>query len=240
MFEWSNMDKIVLPVALVIVVALTTILYFAFRDRSKNIRKIPLYVITALLLALEVANQIYHIAIGYHFATLPLHFHSIVLFAFPLMLWAGGHFQKVGNALSIIVVSLVVVCFYLSPDLMIGNAGSNMFANFQSFYYIMFFHLSFLYFFTAISLDLFDWEVATIVYFWLGFAFYSVIMVIFANVFSVYFVNCLENVVSILAKFRVDFGMLLYSVVMYLVCMGIGGVIFIVERAVFSRINHKN
>ncbi len=240
MFEWSSTDVIFLPVALAIIIVITLVLHFTLQDKSKSIRKIPLHIITGIILALEVAKQIYYIIIGYDYWAIPLHFCSLFLYAFPLMLWAKGRWQMTGNALALITTSIFVICFYISPgNILALNATENFLTNFKFFHNIVYHHLAILYLFVGLSLDLFDFDISNIVYYWIGLSFYSVIVVIFANVLQTNFVNLLENIIPVLEKLRVEFGMAIYTVVMFLLGAGGGGLIFIIERAIYLRIKTK-
>ena len=240
MFDWNSTDVIFLPIALLILIGITLVLYGTLRDKSKDIRKIPLYVITAIILVLEVAKQIYYIVIGYSFWALPLHFCSLFLYAFPLMLWAKGRLQYCGNSVALISTSMLLICFYLSPDSILGpSATANFFKEFLYFHTIVYHHLALLFLFVGLSLDLFDFDISNLVYFWISFAFYSVIVVIFANILHTNFINLLENVIPILEKLRQEFGMAIYTVVMFLVGSGGGGLVFIIERSIYMRINQS-
>ena len=240
MFEWSSSDVIFLPIALAIIIVITVILHFTMQDRSKNIRKIPLHIITGLILVLEIAKQVYYIVVGYNYQAIPLHFCSLFLYAFPLMMWTKGKFQLTGNALALVSTSMLLICFYLSPGNILGaTSTANFFNDFVSFQTVTYHHLALLYLFVGLGLDLFDFDIANIVYFWCGFAFYSIIVVIVANIVHTEFISLLEDMITILKELRVKFGMAIYSVVTFLLGAGVGGLIFIIERAINLGIKEK-
>ena len=74
MFDWSQSDLIVLPISLGVIIVISILLCVLFKNKSAQTRSIPLMVIAATILVLEVIKQVKAIAEGYGFWTFPLHF----------------------------------------------------------------------------------------------------------------------------------------------------------------------
>ncbi len=240
MFEWSVNDAIVLLIALVVIIGLTILFAYTLHGRSEKVKKIPLYVIAGLIIVLELVRQIKYIIGGYDLNVIPLHFFNLVLVAFPLMLLAKGRLQSLGNAMTVVVVSMCAICLYLTPGKVLGSdATSTMFSRFDSFYIVLYYQLSILFLCLAFALQLLDFDISTIVYFWLGFLIYSAIILVLAYWLEVAFINPLECLVPVLEDFRLKFGMILYSTVMFLLTSGLGGIIFMGERAINTVIKGK-
>ena len=85
MFSWTDADKKILPIAILIVINLTLIIHIIFRKKSDKIKNIPLIVIAATMLIMEVAKQTISIRRGYDLWHVPLHFCSLFLYWYPLM-----------------------------------------------------------------------------------------------------------------------------------------------------------
>ena len=240
MFEWSVNDAIVLLIALVVIVVVTILLAYILRGRSEKVKKIPLYVISGLIIILEIVRQVNYIVAGYDLNVIPLHFFNLVLFAFPLMLFSKGKLKSLGNAMTIVVVTMCAICLYLTPGKVLGSeATSTMFTNFDSFYIVLYYQLSILFLSLSFVLQLLDFDISTIVYFWLSFLIYSAFILVLSYWLEVAFINPLEYLVPVLEDFRLKFGMILYSTVMFLLTCGIGGILFMVERALDSVIKGK-
>ena len=239
MFDWSKSDAIVLGVAILIIAVITTILTLTIRNSSEKIRKIPLHVITALIILLEVIRQVLYLTKQYDCSVIPLQFYNIVLLTFPFMIWGKGKLASIGNAMSIAVVSVCMLCLYLSPSGVLGSGTTaSLFSNFDSFYLVMYYNLSILFFTISFALRLFDYDMSAIVYIWVGLLIYSSIILVVSYWVEAFFINPME-IVSELETLRVKFGMIIYSVVMFLLTCGIGGILFIIERGLYSCIKKK-
>ena len=157
MFEWSSADKKVLPLALIVLIAITLIVWAIFRKKSDKIKNIPLVIIAVTTLVMEVIKQYISIKQGYDLWHVPLHFCSLFIYWFPLMAFCkDGKIKRFGTTVSFASAMSVFLCFYLSPgDILGGNNTSTIFESYFHFHSFVYHHLIFLYLFIGMSLNMF-------------------------------------------------------------------------------------
>ena len=76
MFEWTDSELIVLPIAFACMLVITIAISLGLKNKSEKIANIPLTIIAILLVVLEIIKQIVNIVQGYVWWSLPLHFCS--------------------------------------------------------------------------------------------------------------------------------------------------------------------
>ena len=81
--NWSNINKIVLPIVLAIIIIIAAILGVLLKKKSEKIRAIPLQIIAGVILVLEIIKQVMALIDGYSMWTFPLHYCSLFVFFFP-------------------------------------------------------------------------------------------------------------------------------------------------------------
>ncbi len=154
MFNYSESQKIIMPIALIIMVILGVSFHFLLRTKSEKIKNAPLTVIAFLLLVLEICKQIYYIFfVEYVTYALPLHFCTLVIF---VIIFAQIPSKKIVDFFKPIAFSfsgLVAFMLYISPTSLIGNSTDNVFLNYYTFHTFTFHHLVVLYFILTLTLN---------------------------------------------------------------------------------------
>ena len=133
MFKWSDSDKIVIPVTVLIICIIAVGLYFLTRHRSKWVKKIPLQIISVALIGLEIAKQIYfHNNPEFTYYVLPLHFCSMILILMPLSQLFGEKVGGVFRPMAFIYSILVFILVLANPHALIGDSTSDIFGSFHN------------------------------------------------------------------------------------------------------------
>ena len=95
MFGYNETDFIVLPISLAIIILITIVLRFTLKNKSDKVKNIPLIVISAILIILEIIKQTKNLT-GEKFDpyALPFHYCSLFVFTFPLAHFTKGKVKK--------------------------------------------------------------------------------------------------------------------------------------------------
>jgi hypothetical protein len=225
-FNWSESDKIVLPISLAVILAISVILSLLLRGKDEKIKKIPFIVITTIILVLEIIKQTKNIIEGYDLWSIPLHFCSLFIYFFPIACFAKGKFQEFGKTMSLVCSAWLIALFYINPGSIIGGGTTqNIFASFSRFHTFFYHHLAMLYFFCAVGLKFYEIKKSSFLYVAIGFTIYVLIAVPMAHILNVNFCNILTSNIPFMENFRLQFGQVLYTILMYLAGMAGGTVV---------------
>ncbi len=216
MFVWTEFDGIVLPIALLVVIFLSVGTFLLTRNKSECIKRIPLIVISSIMLGLEVVKQIINIVDGYSFWSIPLHFCSLFLYFFPLASFFTGKIAKFGRAMSFIIATLFALLFYINPDSIIGSSCENIFASFSSFHTFTYHHLILLFYLIMLLEKLYIPSKSDFLYAFLGITGYAVIAIPMAHMLDTNFCNILSNNIAFIEEIRLQVGQVAYTTLFYL------------------------
>ena len=169
MFDWSAKEKIILPIMIVVLLIFAVGICLLTRNKSERIKRLPLFIITIILLILEVAKQIYNICIGYNLWAIPLHFCSLFMFFYSFSNFGKGKLKRFGDIMTVCCTFLVIVLFYLNPSNIIAESCENVFANFSYFHTFTYHHLLFLYYFIFLGSNLIVAKFSDLIYILIGF-----------------------------------------------------------------------
>lgn len=242
MIYWTNIEKKIIPLVLVLIIAFSVFIWYLLKNKSNNIKRIPFIIITLLILLLELIKQILLIKNGYNFWGFPIHFCSLFLYLYPLELFTKGKIQSFSRTM-ILVCSIWMICmFYMHPSSIIGNATNNIFADFGMFHTFIYHHLIVLYFTLGIALNLFNTITSkSYIHVSIGFPIYALFVVPAAHLFDINFVSLLYNNFKPFDSIRISYG---YGAYTFLMIAGaiLGGYMIIttcllVKRLIFKKEN---
>lgn len=240
MFTWTKEEKLVLPIALAIIVVISIITCFLTRKQNETVRKIPLMIISATMLILEVAKQVINIQSGYSYWAIPLHFCSLFLYFFPLVSFFKGRVGDFGKVMSLVCSTYFIVLFYFNPSSVIGNSSANIFQSFGTFHTWFYHHLVILFFFIFVGSKLYKPKKVDFLYATLGILLYGAIAVPVAHALDTNFCNLLHSNIPFMETLRINTSQAFYTFIMFVV--GIGGVnivIFIAHLIQYIIDKHK-
>lgn len=222
MSNWTKSELIVLPIALLIMVAISCFLGYLLQDKDEKIKNIPFQVIASVLLALEVIKQVLHL-VNHTYTTwqIPLHFCSTFLIWLPLAAFAKGKTQRVGKIMSFCCGCLLLVSFYVSPRGIIGNSCSNLFEDFDTFHTFTYHHLVLLYLFLMFALHIYIPRKDDLKYYIVAYACYAITATIFGHLLNTNYCNILYSTIPILESVRLKAGQLVYTLL--LAFLGLAG-----------------
>lgn len=229
MFKWSSSDKIAIPILLLSVILISILLHFLLKNKSEKVKRIPLIVISLLLIILEVAKQIYFFANGvYTVKQLPAHFCSLIVVIIALSEFLPKKLSKYLEVPSVVFPIMTILLVLVHPNSMIGNSSSAIFKDFPNFHAFMFHALVIAYPIIKITLVKFNlklkycFSLICCILFYISYA----IPIAFIN--DCNYLNILWNVFEPLEKFRVKYGQVCYEIVWFLICVAISIVVYLI------------
>lgn len=135
MFKWSESDKLALPILFVVIVGVSILLHFILKNKSEKIKQIPLHIVSAALIILEIIKQIYFAANGiYTKNTLPIHFCSFIVVIIAFAQFLPSKVAKWFDAPSVVFPLIAIILVIVHPRSMIGNSSATMFNSFPNFH----------------------------------------------------------------------------------------------------------
>lgn len=240
MFDWSSSEKIVLPIAFVINVLIATLICLLTKNKSKKIKRIPLTIITILVIILEIAKQIYFIFTKYNVYALPLHFCSLFIYFYIIanFIKKGEHFGDVMTLSYSIVVIIAIIC---NPSNVIGESCDNIFQSFPVFHSFFYHFLMILYFSILLASNLIETSKKDFLYICFGIIGYAIIAVPLAYILNANFCNILYSNYSFLESIRTSCGQFFYTIAILfagmLACIASYLPIFIINQRRFRKEN---
>ena len=215
--NWTSGDlKILIPSFLVLLL-ITFAMWLILRNKSENIKNIPLATIAIILLVMEIFKQIYSFKGGYSLWSIPLHFCSLFLYFFPLATLTKGKIKRFGLVMSYVSGTLMTIMFYFNPSSIIGDCTfNNVFITFDKFHTFMYHHLAILFTLLGIVLGMFKMKKQELVYVLIGIVVYGLIAVPIAHIIDTNFCNILTSNIGFMETLRVNAGQIVYTIIMFI------------------------
>lgn len=218
MFKWSNSDKIVIPVTLLIICAIAIGLHFLLRNKDSRLKRIPLQIISVFVVGLEIAKQIYfHNNPEFDYYVLPLHFCSLILLLMPLSQLFGEKIGRIFKPMAFVYSMLVFILVLINPNALIGTSTADIFGNFHNIH-TYFFHFSVIaYLIFSVSLDDYKPKFFHCINVSCGIVIYAVYAVPCAYLLNTNYVNILYSYFEPLENFRLWAGQIWYNILLFLI-----------------------
>ncbi|MBR4017607.1 MAG: YwaF family protein [Oscillospiraceae bacterium] len=152
---WEKEQVYTLLPAIGVMLILAFVLHKTLGNKSEQIRRIPLQIITVILLGLEVVKQLCSILKGYDLYHLPFHYCSLFLYVMPFMAFYKGKYKREVDAIGFSISSALFLLMLIYPGLI--YSGYNVQQYFQdvfSFHTVTFHNLAMFGFLVIIVLKL--------------------------------------------------------------------------------------
>lgn len=117
---WTAAHAKTLPIALLAMILISIVLRLLIGKKSLKIRMIPLQIIAALLVALEIGKQYVSFSNGYDLYHIPLHYCSLFIFAVPAMAFYTGKGCEKVRAAGAGLCAAMTVLLLIYPNLIYG------------------------------------------------------------------------------------------------------------------------
>jgi uncharacterized membrane protein YwaF len=216
---WTNSQKIVLPIAIAIIIAISTILSILLNKKSEKIKIIPFMVISLILITLEVVKQIKAIG-SYSSWTIPLHFCSTFLVWYAIAAFGKGRVREIGYSLSYVSTILFLIGYLTNPGTIIGNSNEHILLDFDSFHTFIYHNLLILFLALSIGLKMYKPSLKDVKWIVISFAIYFATATIIANMLDTNYANLLFNNFPPMESLRLKVTYPIYLLAMYTVFIG--------------------
>ena len=156
---WTETHMKSIVPALAVMFLLSLLLRKLLIGKDMKIRMIPIQVITAMLLLLEVGKQTVSFLQGYDLYHIPLHVCSLFLFIMPAMAFYRGKHSHSVRAIAAAFCTAVFALMMIYPNLLYSADNvRNFFRNYLDFHTVAFHNLVMLLFMLLLALNLHDTE----------------------------------------------------------------------------------
>lgn len=215
MFQYSNSDKIVIPVAIAIGIIIGVIMKFTIK--KEKYKRIPFIVISVILLVIEIAKVTIHLVRGtYGVGQYPMHFCSLLLVIYPLASFFGKKVTRIFKPMAFVYSLFATVMLLVNPWAMIGNNAQRMFKDFLAFHSVLFHVLLMYYWIFDLCLYYYKPKIIDSLFVMGGILFYGSYAIPLAFHFNANLVGILWSFIPILEEFRLKAGQVWYLVVFIL------------------------
>jgi hypothetical protein len=203
---WSTENAAFLLPVVLFMLALSVFLGFIYKNKSNKQKNKIFIVLTIIILIIESGKQILNLinffeGNEYNLYYLPLHFCSIFLYVFPLAHLSNSKLSKAMVPVSVIYSATMVLFFYISPMLVIGNSVKYYFNVFKEFnlenyiewHTVTYHNLVCLYFMLIISLGFYKPQKADFKKIVIGVLIFCTVSAVMANALNTNyngFLNC--------------------------------------------------
>lgn len=234
---WSEAEKVVLPSALLIIVLITLLVYVLTKNKSNFIKKLPLLIVSVVMVVLEIIKQVLQIN-DYSFWSIPLHFCSFFMFWAMLATFTKSKkWSEIGFSIAVAFGILFLLMFYINPSSIIGDSSQNILATFSTFHTFVYHHLMILFLLLTFSQNQFKPQKNHVLWIFVLYSSYAVLATTFAHLLQVNFTNLLTSNISFMQLVLDKFGIVAYTIIMYFFglfgCWGAFGA----SKLVYHKIN---
>lgn len=238
--NWLDSEKLALPLSLLVIILITLILYILLKNKSKRVKKIPLIVLSSLLLVMEVIKQLISlINNSWSYWNLPLHFCSLFMVFFALAAFGKGKVERIGYTLSFVSCLWFFILFYFNPSSIIGTSSAHIFGSFADFHTFVYHHVIILFFAIMVSLKLYRPVFKDIKFLLIGYSIYFIVGVGSSNILNINYCNLLYSNIGFMQSLLELAGYIIYIATMYASGVSVG-CLFIIAGSAICNIYEKN
>lgn len=213
MFNYTLKEAILLPSLLIVYIVLGLVLRKVLKTGKS--RRIVFIIIGALLVALEIAKQVYcSIATDYDYYKLPLHFCSLYIVLYPLSHWFNEKCSKIFKPMAFVYSIMGAVLLYAFPHSLLGDTTQNIFGSFVNFHGFVFHQFIPLYLVFSICFNDYKASFLDCVPCSIGILVYASYAIPCAYYFNVNYVNILYSTIPFVEKIRIAVGQPVYLILL--------------------------
>ena len=163
---WTKMHVYTLIPEFIVCFLLAWLIGYKLKDKDEKIKRIPLQVVTIILLLLELWKQIRGIIVGYDLYWIPLHFCSLFIFTLPFAAFYNGKHKEGMKVLAGVVSGCLFAFMAVYPNIVYGDgaivSGFNYVigkgSDFSSFHSVLYHGIALFSFFLFVFQDLCEFK----------------------------------------------------------------------------------
>lgn len=223
---YTQTEFMTMFLALFAILVLGVIFRFTLRKAPLSKRQLPLTILGATILVLELMKQGYHLIVGdWRVWFLPLHFCSFFLLWYAVAIFTRGKVRQLMYFCSIVGGVMVSILLFVAPHMVIHEAAADVWATFDSFH-TFFFHMGVVaYWVWLLMLNIYQPERQHIRQAIMIYTFFFFFIIAGAYIFHENFTNVLSSDLPWIENVRLTAGQFVYN--MALLGFGIGCIAFV-------------
>ena len=212
---YTQTEFVTMFLALLVILTTGVILRFTLRKAPLAVRQIPLSVLGATILILEIIKQTYHLIVGDWCAWfIPLHFCSFFLVWYTVALFTRGKLRQLMYFCSITGGFMVTVLLFLAPRMILHEAAGSIWDTFDHFH-TFFYHMGVVaYWVWMLMLNVYCPERQHIRKTVITYTIFYFVILVGAFIFQQNYTNALYSDIAILDNFRLTAGQFSYDAVL--------------------------
>ncbi len=220
---YTQAEFVTMFIGLMVVLIIGVILKFTLSKAPLKVRQIPLHIIAATILILELIKQSYHIYMGnWRTWYLPLHFCSFFLVWYGLALITRGKTRQLMYFCSMTGGFMVSVLLFVAPRMILHDAAHDVWGSFDHFH-TYFFHMGVVaYWVYLLLLNIYQPDRRHIKKSVLLYSAFYFIVIVGAFTFNENFTDVLRSSLAAFDAFRLTAGQFAYDIA--LLAFGIGSI----------------
>lgn len=204
--------------ALFVILVLGIILRLTLKNKTLAIRQIPLHIVGATLVGIEVVKQVYHICVGdWNTWFLPFHFCSFFLIWYAIALCTRGNIRQLMYFCSLTGGVIVTAVMYVAPHIILQD-GARIFWDTFNHGHTYFFHMGVVaYWIWMLMLDIYQPQRQHIKKTVLLYGAFFLVTVAAAFIFHENYTDVLSSSLAGFENFRLTAGQFIYDICLLLV-----------------------
>ena len=204
--------------ALFVILVLGIILRLTLKNKTLAIRQIPLHIVGATLVGIEVVKQVYHICVGdWNTWFLPFHFCSFFLIWYAIALCTRGNIRQLMYFCSLTGGVIVTAVMYVAPHIILQDGARIFWDNFNHGH-TYFFHMGVVaYWIWMLMLDIYQPQRQHIMKTVLLYGAFFLVTVAAAFIFNENYTDVLSSSLAGFENFRLTAGQFIYDICLLLV-----------------------
>lgn len=208
--------------ALFVILVLGIILRLTLKDKTLAVRQIPLHIIGATLVGIEVVKQVYRLCVGdWNTWCLPFHFCSFFLIWYAIALCTRGNTRQLMYFCSLTGGVIVTVVMYFAPHIVLQD-GARIFWDSFNNAHTYFFHMGVVaYWIWMLMLNIYQPQRQHIKKTVLLYGAFFLVTIAAAFTFHENYTDVLSPSLALFENFRLFAGQFVYDLCLLLVGLGV-------------------
>ena len=223
MFKYSKAQMITVSMLFLVVISITAILFFALSDKDEKLKKIPQKIVTILIIVSEIIKYSLILSAKNYSLLYPSYYCSFLWFWLLFADFTKGRFADSCEAISLCGSFSVTVLMIISPTSIIGDSVESLFSSYLSFHHLLFHGLVILHLSLALFLKTFKIKKSYFLYVFIWVMILCAVIIPRAYIASENCMNVLTSPISILESIRLQFGQIIYDIIL------VGLLLFVLE-----------
>lgn len=114
---WTKTHAILLIPTFIVIIIAAWFIGYKLKDKDEKAKRLPLQIVTIVLVVFELIKQIRGFVVGYDLYWLPLHFCSLFLFTLPFASFYNGKHKEIVDVITGVVGACLFMFMAIYPNI---------------------------------------------------------------------------------------------------------------------------